>query len=75
MPIYEYRCERCQHEFEELVYASDTPRCPACEATNLQKLMSTHAVGRSKSGAAPAPAPAAGGCGSCELGGSRGCGS
>jgi putative FmdB family regulatory protein len=73
MPIYEYRCESCQHEFEELVFARDTPKCPSCAATKLQKLMSTPTVGKSK-GAASA-APAEGGCGSCEYGGGpRGCG-
>jgi putative FmdB family regulatory protein len=71
MPIYEYRCERCQDEFEQLVFASDTPACPACGATELKKLMSAHAVGKSQASAAPA----AGGCGSCEFGaGSGRCG-
>ncbi len=71
MPIYEYRCESCEHEFEELVFGQDRPKCPKCEATKLQKLMSAHTVGKSSAGAAPAESS----CGSCEhAGGPRGCG-
>ncbi len=40
MPIYEFFCEKCHYEFEELVFGSDTPTCPKCGAANAQKLMS-----------------------------------
>ena len=31
MPIYEFRCTACTHEFEELVFSrSAAPRCPRC---------------------------------------------
>lgn len=32
MPIYDYKCRGCGHEFEELARISDPPatRCPAC---------------------------------------------
>ncbi len=40
MPIYEYFCEKCHHEFEELVFGNDTPHCPQCGAAQTQKLMS-----------------------------------
>lgn len=71
MPIYEYRCKKCQHEFEQLVFASDTPKCPSCDTTKLEKLMSTPTVGKSDTGGAPAESS----CGSCEhAGGPRGCG-
>ncbi len=33
MPIYEYRCQACGHEFEKLVRLSDpVPPCPSCGA-------------------------------------------
>lgn len=34
MPIYEYRCDQCDHVFEELQGFSDPPpeRCPSCGA-------------------------------------------
>ncbi len=31
MPIYEYRCRRCQHDFENFQAADQpAPRCPQC---------------------------------------------
>ncbi|AFM26427.1 FmdB family zinc ribbon protein [Desulfomonile tiedjei] len=30
MPIYEYRCDECQVEFEKLVFGSDVVSCPKC---------------------------------------------
>ncbi len=42
MPLYEYRCDACNHEFEALQKISDEPlvHCPACEAPDLRKLVS-----------------------------------
>lgn len=42
MPLYEYRCDACGHEFEALQKISDEPliHCPACEAQDLRKLVS-----------------------------------
>ncbi len=31
MPIYEYSCTACGHEFEELVRGDEKPVCPSCE--------------------------------------------
>ena len=41
MPIYEYRCLDCDHEFERMQKFSDPPlkTCPSCEGT-VQKLIS-----------------------------------
>jgi putative FmdB family regulatory protein len=44
MPIYEYRCRACAHEFEALVRSGDTPGCPRCAATDLERLLSLFAV-------------------------------
>lgn len=73
MPIYEYRCEPCQNDFEAfLATSSDQAICPKCQGTDLRRLMSTFAAsvpGGYKSAqsaaaaAAAAPAPKAGGCG------------
>ena len=30
MPIYEYACKSCGHEFEELIRGNEQPACPAC---------------------------------------------
>ena len=40
MPIYEYRCNACNEEFEELVFGDEVPPCPHCDADKTSKLMS-----------------------------------
>ena len=41
MPIYEYACESCGHQFEKLMRISaDPPDCPECEQGPARKLVS-----------------------------------
>ncbi len=42
MPIYEYACQECGHEFEIIQKMSDSPLkvCPQCEKESLVKKMS-----------------------------------
>ena len=42
MPIYEYRCPACGHEFEKLQRMSDDPirDCPECSGSQVKKLIS-----------------------------------
>ena len=45
MPIYEYRCRGCGHEFETLVLpATPQPTCPECTSADLEKLLSAAAL-------------------------------
>lgn len=45
MPIFEYRCSTCGHEFELLVLrSSDSARCPSCAGEELAKRFSLTAV-------------------------------
>ena len=45
MPIYEYQCQACGHQFEYLVLpSSSAPECPACHHQDLQKMISLCAV-------------------------------
>jgi putative FmdB family regulatory protein len=44
MPLYEYACKECSHQFETLVRGSETPHCPACQATTLERKLSTFAA-------------------------------
>ena len=45
MPLYEYRCESCQHQFEVIQKFSDPPigACPSCGAGPVVKLFSSPA--------------------------------
>ncbi|MBI5248652.1 MAG: zinc ribbon domain-containing protein [Desulfomonile tiedjei] len=40
MPIYEYRCGKCEVEFEKLVFGKDEVLCPKCGG-QVEKLMSS----------------------------------
>jgi len=62
MPIFEYVCKECDHEFEALVYGSEKAACPKCHGKKLAQRLSVFAV--TAKGAAGA-APASGACGSC----------
>ena len=40
MPIYEYACQQCEHDFEDLVRGDETSKCPACGSEELARLLS-----------------------------------
>ena len=44
MPIYEYSCRACGHQFESLVLRAETPGCPSCQSEDLEKLLSLPAI-------------------------------
>ena len=44
MPIFEYECRECHHQFELLLLPKDQPACPKCEGTQLDKLLSISSV-------------------------------
>ena len=45
MPIFEYECRACGHQFEFLVLpSSPAPECPGCQHQDLQKMISLCAV-------------------------------
>jgi len=46
MPIYEYQCEKCNHNFEKLVFSSsdETLECPECGFKKVKKLMSSASI-------------------------------
>ena len=75
MPIYEYRCEPCDHTFETLVRGqSDVARCPHCGGIDLAKQFSVPAAAQTSNGAGQslpvcnAP-PSSFGCGAGGCGG------
>jgi putative FmdB family regulatory protein len=62
MPIFEYVCQECQHEFEALVFGRDKAKCPKCESKKLTPQLSVFAV--SAKGSA-STSPGLGSCNSC----------
>ncbi len=51
MPIYEYRCQKCDHLFEQLVRFGDEPelKCPQCGSTEARKAFSLFGTGGANS--------------------------
>jgi len=74
MPIFEYVCKECAHEFEALVYGSEKAECPKCHSKKLEPQLSVFAVsakGGSNSAKSVAPCGSCGdprGAGACSLG-------
>ena len=44
MPIYEFQCRACGHQFEALVRGADKAACPSCRSEDLERLLSMFAV-------------------------------
>ncbi|TVQ97944.1 MAG: zinc ribbon domain-containing protein [Desulfovibrionales bacterium] len=61
MPLYEYMCEDCDKEFEELVFGDPAVLCPHCGSARTDKLMSRC---RHKRGGASEPVGTAAAAGS-----------
>ncbi len=64
MPIFEYVCKECSHDFEAIVYGNQKAECPKCHSKKLEPQLSVFAVsakGPSSSRMSAAPGP----CGSC----------
>jgi putative FmdB family regulatory protein len=40
MPLFSFRCTACDNAFESLVRSDETPECPACHSTALEKQVS-----------------------------------
>ncbi len=42
MPLYEYRCDACEHEFERLIRGGDSEpdMCPECDESAVSRLIS-----------------------------------
>ncbi|MBN2032485.1 MAG: zinc ribbon domain-containing protein [Deltaproteobacteria bacterium] len=71
MPIYEYRCKKCQKEFECLVLGNGTDvRCPECDGSKVERLMSTAAFKSSGKYVSSSPSSA---CSSCSGGSCSSC--
>ena len=54
MPMFDFRCDKCEHDFEAFVRASVTPICPKCAAETVTRRLSSFGVGTSSSSSAGA---------------------
>ena len=66
MPIYEYQCDACDKEFEELVRSADhaSIKCPKCGGRKVKRRLSVFAARQAESpSSAPGPAGPCGRCG------------
>jgi len=43
MPVYEYRCRQCGHEFDRFLrtFEPGEVNCPLCQSSNVDKLLSS----------------------------------
>lgn len=74
MPLYEFHCDQCEQDFEQLMRANEKPECPDCGTHKVEKLISVPAA---HSGGTASDLPiAGGGCGrpQCGTGGCQGLG-
>ncbi|MCK4618862.1 MAG: zinc ribbon domain-containing protein [Desulfobacterales bacterium] len=62
MPIYEYKCENCNHIFEKLVFTSNDEHieCPKCDDIRVKRLISSTCHINSSGGGGCAPSPSRG---------------
>jgi putative FmdB family regulatory protein len=37
MPLYDYTCRDCSHDFEMLVFDGDTVECPECKSGKVER--------------------------------------
>jgi putative FmdB family regulatory protein len=44
MPLYDFKCTKCGHRFEELARLNDTVDCPKCKARNAERQFSMTAA-------------------------------
>jgi putative FmdB family regulatory protein len=67
MPLFEYACRGCGRQFEAFVTANRAPACPACQGSDLEKLLSSPGMvgtaGRKETEAIPACRSQGGQCG------------
>ncbi|MCG6911873.1 MAG: zinc ribbon domain-containing protein [Deltaproteobacteria bacterium] len=75
MPIYEYHCNECGHDFERLVFGSEKPACSACNSENVGRLISACGfVSKGSSGETVGASAGASSCGGCSASSCAGCG-
>ena len=76
MPIFEYKCIKCDSEFEKLVFGSDAGggvHCPGCDSSEVERLFSCFS-GVSKGSDGSSRSLTSSGCSSCSSSSCASCG-
>jgi putative FmdB family regulatory protein len=53
MPMFEFACTDCRHEFEELVLGTEAVECPQCHGAKVERLLSVPARPQATSAGLP----------------------
>ena len=53
MPIFEYVCKECDHQFEALIYGGKKAECPKCQSKKLAQQLSVFAMSAKGSASSP----------------------
>jgi len=75
MPIYEFHCEKCQTDFEQLfrtMEANPDARCPECGGKRVHRKLSLFGMSSSSRGE-PGRSSGRSGCSSCSARSCAGC--
>ena len=49
MPVYEFSCNECNNEWDDIIaYSDPNPNCPECNTSNVKRLISLIAHGKVK---------------------------
>jgi putative FmdB family regulatory protein len=63
MPIFEYICKECNHQFEALVFGNKNACCPKCRSKKLVQQLSVFAVAARSASTSNLSSGACGSCG------------
>jgi len=76
LPIYEYHCNQCDHDFEYLVFNSQEPEtCPSCDSSQVARQMSVCGfVSKGVGGETVSSSASANSCGGCTASSCASCG-
>ncbi len=53
MPLYEFKCKKCNATFEELVNSNTKVACPECNSKKVEKKFSTFSTSDTENGTPP----------------------
>jgi putative FmdB family regulatory protein len=75
MPIYEFHCNQCNEDFEQLVMSSDKPFCPDCQTNDVRRILSVCGfISKGSGGETVSTSAGSSSCATCTSGSCSTCG-